>query len=454
MMHNKHNLPQAALLLVASLAALSAAIVSCDAAAVRLQLVHTDAGRGLSRLELLQRMAARTKARAARFLTGTGGSSASAPVTPGEIQPAPSGVVPGVPDTEYLVHLGIGTPPQPVQLTLDTGSDLVWTQCQPCTVACFPQSLPYFDPSLSSTFAGLACDTSPCQALAPSSNSQACAPGSGQACSYTYGYGDGSVTMGFLDTDTFSFAAGDTTTAVSGLAFGCGVNNTGIFKSNETGIAGFGRGNLSLPSQLKADNFSYCFTDITGTAPSPVLLGLPANLYSVGAAVQTTPLNHGPPSLPSSLYFVSLTGISVGSTSVTTGGGSTIVDSGTGMTSLPQDVYAAVADAFVQQVSLSVHNSTSISQLCFTVPAPAGGQPPDVPKLVLQFDGATLDLPRASYMFEVEDNGVSVTCLALNNAGAASETIVIGNYQQQNLHVLFDLANNTLSFLPAQCDQV
>ena len=31
------------------------------------------------------------------------------------------------PSTEYLVHLGIGTPPQPVQLTLDTGSDLTWT---------------------------------------------------------------------------------------------------------------------------------------------------------------------------------------------------------------------------------------------------------------------------------------------------------------------------------------
>jgi hypothetical protein len=31
---------------------------------------------------------------------------------------------------------------------------------------------------------------------------------------------------------------------------------------------------------------------------------------------------------------------------------------------------------------------------------------------------------------------------------------IIGNYQQQNLHVLYDLAGNKLSFVPAHCDEV
>ncbi|GJN31305.1 hypothetical protein PR202_gb19687 [Eleusine coracana subsp. coracana] len=31
---------------------------------------------------------------------------------------------------------------------------------------------------------------------------------------------------------------------------------------------------------------------------------------------------------------------------------------------------------------------------------------------------------------------------------------IIGNYQQQNMHVLYDLPNNMLSFVPARCDEV
>jgi len=31
---------------------------------------------------------------------------------------------------------------------------------------------------------------------------------------------------------------------------------------------------------------------------------------------------------------------------------------------------------------------------------------------------------------------------------------IIGNYQQQNLHVLYDLVGNMLSFVPAQCNRL
>ncbi|KAF0909665.1 hypothetical protein E2562_000025 [Oryza meyeriana var. granulata] len=42
-------------------------------------------------------------------------------------QESPGAYTNGIPKTEYLVHLDIGTPPQRVQLMLDTGSDLAWT---------------------------------------------------------------------------------------------------------------------------------------------------------------------------------------------------------------------------------------------------------------------------------------------------------------------------------------
>ncbi|CAN6312988.1 unnamed protein product [Urochloa humidicola] len=431
------------------LLALLAAHVAASAG-VRMQLIHTDAGRGLTPRELLQRMSLRSKARAARLLAETAGAQVT--VTPGAIAEA-------VPDTEYLVHFAVGTPPQPVQLTLDTGSDLIWTQCPPCASCLyFDQVLHYFNKSASSTFGGeLSCSSTECQALPLTS----CAAGAdtspspgNQTCDYGYSYGDRSVTNGTLVKDKFTFADD----AVASLALGCGVNNSGIFKSNETGIAGFGRGILSLPSQLKADNFSYCFTDIRGSAPSRVRIDLPANLFSsdpAAAAVQTVTLIQNP--TRPSLYYLPLTGITVGSTRLPihastfaltaneTGG--TIIDSGTGMTSLPDDVYTLVASAFVEQASLPMFNATSmsVSQLCFAVPT---GKSPDVPKLVLEFEGATVELPRENYMFDIE----GATCLAVNGGGG--DMTIIGNYQQQNTHVLYDLANNQLSFVPAQCDEV
>ncbi|KAF8731176.1 hypothetical protein HU200_016498 [Digitaria exilis] len=429
------------------LALLAAALsISCSDAAIRTQLTRADAGRGLTRHQLLRRMARRSKARAARLLSATGSSSpATASAVPGMNQPL---------DTEYVVSFAIGTPPQPVQATLDTGSDLIWTQCQPCP-SCFDQTLPYYDPSLSSTSAVLPCNSSACQQL-PISSCGAHSLGT-NTCVYTYSYGDKSITNGLLDADTFTFH-GDA--AVPGLSFGCGLFNNGVYSANTTGtgIAGFGRGALSLPSQLKVDNFSYCFTDITSSTPSPVLLGLPANLYGgATAAVQTTSLIQS--SDNPTFYYLSLKSITVGSTRLAVpesafalannGSGGTIIDSGTSVSLLPPLVYGQLHDAFVSQVKLPV---TSDEPLCFAVSSAAAGKKQEVPKLVLQFEGATLDLPRENYVYEMEQGGQSSMCIAVMSSGG--DMSIIGNYQQQNLHVLYDLAGNKLSFVPADCDKV
>uniref|UniRef100_A0A0D3FHT5 Peptidase A1 domain-containing protein n=1 Tax=Oryza barthii TaxID=65489 RepID=A0A0D3FHT5_9ORYZ len=311
-----------AFVIVTLLAAL--AISRCNAAAtVRMQLTHADAGRGLSVRELMQRMALRSKARAARRLS----SPASAPVSPG-------GFADGLPTfSEYLVHLAIGTPPQPVQLTLDTGSDLVWTQCQPCAV-CFNQSLPYFDTSRSSTHAFLPCDSTQCK-LDPSVTG--CVVNLNQTvqtCAYSCTYGDNSVTIGLLEADTFTFVAG---TSLPGVTFGCGLNNTALKN----------------------------------------------------------------------------------------GTGGTIIDSGTAITSLPTRVYRLVRDAFAAQVKLPVvSGNTTDPYTCFSAPSQAK---PYVPKLVLHFEGATMDLPRENYVFEVPDDaGNSILCLAIIERG---EVTTIGNFQ-------------------------
>ncbi|KAF0909671.1 hypothetical protein E2562_000031 [Oryza meyeriana var. granulata] len=211
------------------------------------------------------------------------------------------------------------------------------------------------------------------------------------------------------------------------------------------------RGPLSLPSQLKVGNFSHCFTAVavTGLKPSTVLLDLPADLYKNGrGAVQTTPLIKNPDNR--TLYYLSLKGITVGSTrlpvpesefALNNGTGGTIIDSGTAITPLPPRVCRLIHDAFATQVKLPVvSGNTTDPFTCFSAPPRAK---PDVPKLVLHFEGAKMDLPRENYMFEVENVG-SIVCLAIVEGG---EVTTIGNFQQKNMHVLYDLQNSELSSL-------
>nr|KYP44063.1 Aspartic proteinase nepenthesin-2 [Cajanus cajan] len=65
---------------------------------------------------------------------------------------------------EYLMKMFIVTPLVESFLIVDTGSDLIWIQCQPC-VNCFLQFTPIFDTMKSSTYEKLPCSFHPCRVL-------------------------------------------------------------------------------------------------------------------------------------------------------------------------------------------------------------------------------------------------------------------------------------------------
>ncbi|TVU25033.1 hypothetical protein EJB05_27509, partial [Eragrostis curvula] len=70
-----------------------------------------------------------------------------------------------------------------------------------------------------------------------------------------------------------------------------------------------------------------------------------------------------------------------------------------------------------------------------------------MPDMTFHFDGADMVLPADNYMF-LSDSGV--WCLRMHNA-TAKDGSVLGNYQQQNMHILYDIENEMLSFAPADC---
>ncbi|KAF7149799.1 hypothetical protein RHSIM_Rhsim02G0214600 [Rhododendron simsii] len=343
---------------------------------------------------------------------------------------------------EYLMNFSIGTPPMSFSGIMDTGSDLMWTQCQPC-LKCAPQPNPLFDPKKSSSFSNVSCTSQFCRDL-PDSD---CNPFYG--CVYNYTYGSGS-TLGFLGTETFTFEK----VKVPKVTFGCGLYNLGF---GTEGLIGFGRGPLSLVSQLGERTFSYCLTYWNGTKPGTLLIGSHA---SVNGKIKTTPLLQNP--LIPTYYYLSLEGITIGSTRLpvnkTTfalnadGSGGLVIDSGSTITRLAESAYNHVLDEFISQVKLPLvdaRNSTELD-LCFKLPSDPSNRV-KIPSLVFHFTDADLDLPTENYMFTYSSLGV--TCLAMLGSGDDTDPSIFGNVQQQNFLVVHDLYKKTVSFMPTECDK-
>ncbi|KAK1308147.1 Protein ASPARTIC PROTEASE IN GUARD CELL 2 [Acorus calamus] len=89
--------------------------------------------------------------------------------------------------------------------------------------------------------------------------------------------------------------------------------------------------------------------------------------------------------------------------------------------------------------------------LCFALSkSEAAAGEVEVPKMVLHFDGgADWELPAENYF--VTDLESGVLCLAMMKSSGMS---ILGNFQQQNMHVVYDLEKETLSFAPAKCSQI
>jgi hypothetical protein len=73
--------------------------------------------------------------------------------------------------------------------------------------------------------------------------------------------------------------------------------------------------------------------------------------------------------------------------------------------------------------------------------------------MTLHFDGADMVLPADNYMMSLSDpdSDSSLWCLAMQNQTDTGVVSILGNYQQQNMHILYDVGKETLSFAPAKC---
>ncbi|CAL4987996.1 unnamed protein product [Urochloa decumbens] len=262
---------------------------------------------------------------------------------------------------QYLMTLAI----------LDTGSNVIMTQCAPCGTECgFGPSAPLYDPSASTTVAELPCNSSLRAGICVTTADYGAPPGC--PCSHKQSYGEGWVIY-TLAMETLTFGS----TAVPGMAFSC-INSSCGDWGGAAGKVGLGRGNLSLVKQLLAGRFSYCLTPYhDGNGTSTLLIGPAATLDGTTGAISSTPFVAGPSEgTKSTLYYLNLTGISIGSTLLpipadafalsADGGGRIIIDSGWTTTSLVDVAYQRVRAEILSLVKLQpIDAPLTKLELCF-----------------------------------------------------------------------------------------
>ncbi|CAN6319003.1 unnamed protein product [Urochloa humidicola] len=409
---------------------------SASSAGIRMKLTHVDAKGSYTAEERVRRAVAASRQRLSSMRASPGGG-VSAPVHWATEQ--------------YIAEYTVGSPPQRAEALIDTGSDLIWTQSTACLrKVCARQDLPYFNASASGTFAAVPCRDRACAA----NYVHLCALDG--SCTVVADYGAGSI-IGFLGTDDFAFASG-----AAALSFGC-VSFTQVVPGSlhgASGLIGLGRGRLSLVSQTGADRFSYCLTPYfhKDAAPSHLFVGAAAS--HPFSAASSMAFVENPKDFPySTFYYLPLVGITVGDTKLPINSsvfdlqeiqqgywtGGVLIDSGSPFTSLADGAYLPLHDEVARQLNGSLVAPPENSGLDLCVRRDDVDKV--VPTLVFHFSGgADMAVPPENYWFPVDKTTTS--CMVILYGFDQS---VIGNFQQQNMHLLFDVAGGRFSFQKADC---
>lgn len=367
---------------------------------------------------------------------------------------------------EYFMDVFIGTPPKHFSLILDTGSDLNWIQCVPC-IACFEQSGPYYDPKDSSSFRNISCHDPRCQLVSSPDPPKPC-KSENQSCPYFYWYGDGSNTTGDFSLETFTV---NLTTPngksefkhVENVMFGCGHWNRGLFHG-AAGLLGLGRGPLSFASQMQSlygHSFSYCFVDRNSDASvsSKLIFGEDKELLS-HPNLNFTSFAGGKENNPvDTFYYVQIKSVIVDGEVLkipeetwhlsAEGAGGTIIDSGTTLTYFAEPAYEIIKEAFVKKIKgYELVEGLPPLKPCYNV---SGIEKMELPDFGILFeDGAVWNFPVENYFIQIDPD---VVCLAILGTSRSALSI-IGNYQQQNFHVLYDMNKSRLGYAPVKCADV
>ncbi|MCE3049772.1 hypothetical protein HAX54_045765 [Datura stramonium] len=395
----------------------------------------------------------------------------------------------------YLISLNIGTPPQIIQVYMDTGSDLTWVPCGNLSFDCIDcddyknhKLISSFSPSFSSSSYRDLCASSSCIDIHSSDNpfdqctiagcslsSQLKGTCSRPCPSFAYTYGEG-IVSGTLTRDTLrvhgTSSNPNSIREVPKFVFGC----VGTTYREPIGIVGFGKGPLSLPSQLGflQKGFSHCFLPFKfandPNISSPLVVGDQA--IASKENFQFTPMLKSP--MYPNFYYIGLEAITVGNGATTQvpltlrefdslGNGGMLIDSGTTYTHLPEPFYSDLLTALRSSINYpraeEIESRTGFD-LCYRLPCPNNNinslVTDDFPSITFHFlNNVSLVLPNGNdfYAMGAPKNSTVVKCLLFQSMEDSEEgpAGIFGNFQQQNVEVVYDLEKGRIGFQTTDC---
>ncbi|KAK7267842.1 hypothetical protein RIF29_20521 [Crotalaria pallida] len=359
----------------------------------------------------------------------------------------------------YFTKVKMGSPPREFNVQIDTGSDILWVNCNTCRDC--PQSsnlgieLNFFDTVRSSTVALISCSDPICTSGVQGAAAK-CSPQVNQ-CMYTFQYGDGSGTSGYYVSDAmyFDLIVGQPLPANSSatIVFGCSTYQSGdLTKSDKAvdGIFGFGPGALSVVSQLSSRGitpkvFSHCLKGDSNGGGILVLGEIlePSIVYS--------PLVPSQPHYNLNLLSISVNGQllsinpAVFATSTNRG---TIVDSGTTLAYLIQEAYDPLVNAITTSVSQFAHPIISKGNQCYLVSTSLG----DVfPPVSLNFeDGASMVLKPEQYLIRNSNiDGAEEWCIGFQKVQEG--VTILGDLVLKDKIIVYDLAHQRIGWANYDC---
>ncbi|CAN1176588.1 Aspartic proteinase CDR1 [Linum perenne] len=332
---------------------------------------------------------------------------------------------------EYLITIFIGTPPFEILAIADTGSDITWTQCKPCT-NCYTQKGPTFDPASSTTYKTLPCSS----------------PQNDDVCKYRIQYVDGSTTSGDLALETLTFQSTEgRTVSFPDTIIGCGHDNTLSITTDGSGIVGLGGGPTSLVNQIGPTigwKFSYCLPRRDGDKLTSTM-SFGENGVVSGNGVVSTPLIHD--AERPYYYYLRLEAVTVGTVRMSfrgsNGNNNIVIDSGTTFTVFPTGFFNEFSTIVESQVvgAKKAVDPEGFFSLCYESKIAIL----NAPRITVHFEGADVELSVSNVFVQVSD---TLTCLAFRGSDGDS---FYGNVAQEDFLIGYDLQQKRVSFKPTDC---
>ncbi|KAK4418187.1 Aspartic proteinase nepenthesin-1 [Sesamum alatum] len=358
----------------------------------------------------------------------------------------------------YIVKVGIGTfkskpPYKEYHLEMDTGSNLVWMQCEGCT-KCFNQIPKPFPKEKSSSFHPILIKN--------------------MLKTYECEYEDGASTRGVLARETFYLRSNSGGLAtVKNLEFGCGLYNDmqyGNYRNNKiAGIMGLGWGDPSFAKQLSPQikgKFSYCLPVVSKKTPSTYLRF--GDDIEQSKNFRSTPLYR---MNISSSYYVDLQGISLNKTRLKINpkvfefknngsSGGCIIDTGTPYSRIITPAFDILKLELVKYFSRFKNLKRRIGdlglELCYERSKPEGFK--NLPDLTFHLGGSQAAdfVMKPEAVFEVVRQSRPMKsreyfCLAMVKNTKMS---ILGSHQQTNQRIVYDTMNKRLLFYQEDCSKI